>query len=43
MNLFPKKLYPNLVLNSVKDLNFEELKKRGIKGVIADLDNTLAS
>ncbi|GFN30286.1 YqeG family HAD IIIA-type phosphatase [Paenibacillus xylaniclasticus] len=36
-----ERLLPNLRLNSVYDLDFEALVRRGIKGIITDLDNTL--
>ncbi len=35
-------LYPNVLLNSVKDLTPEFLSQYGIKGIIFDLDETLA-
>ncbi|HHX77477.1 MAG TPA: YqeG family HAD IIIA-type phosphatase [Firmicutes bacterium] len=34
---------PDLVLDSIYDLDLELLKKRGIKGIITDLDNTLVA
>ncbi len=36
-----KKLTPNLILDSIYDLDLSLLQKNGIKGIIADLDNTL--
>jgi len=36
-----ERLLPNLRLNSVYDLDFEALARRGIRGIITDLDNTL--
>lgn len=36
-----KKLIPDLHANSIYEINFDELKGRGIKGIITDLDNTL--
>ena len=36
-----KKLCPNSQANSILDLDLEELKKVGIRGIIFDLDNTL--
>lgn len=36
-----KKVTPDLVLNSIYDLDLAFLKKKGIKGIITDLDNTL--
>ena len=36
-----KRLYPKLYLKSIFDLDFEKLKKNGIKGIIFDIDNTL--
>jgi uncharacterized protein len=36
-----KKLLPDLHVNSIYDIDMEALKKRGIKGIITDLDNTL--
>ncbi|UMZ73992.1 YqeG family HAD IIIA-type phosphatase [Natranaerofaba carboxydovora] len=38
-----KRLYPDLYLNSIYDIDFEKLKKNGIKGLITDLDNTLVA
>ena len=38
-----KKLYPDLLLNSIYDLNIALLQEKGIKGIIADLDNTLVA
>ncbi len=38
-----KKLYPDLLLNSIYDLNIDLLRGKGIKGIIADLDNTLVA
>lgn len=34
-------LYPNLYLNSVKEITQELLSEKGIKGIILDVDNTL--
>lgn len=36
-----EKLLPNLHVDSVYDINLQELKQRGVKGIITDLDNTL--
>lgn len=36
-----KLLAPCLVVNTLYDINLEELKKRGICGIVFDLDNTL--
>lgn len=36
-----RKLYPKLYLGSIFELDLEELKKEGIKGLIFDIDNTL--
>ena len=36
-----KKLLPSLHVNSIYDINLDDLKHRGIKGIITDLDNTL--
>ena len=36
-----KRFSPDLVLDSIYDLDLRKLKKRGIKGIITDLDNTL--
>ena len=36
-----KKLSPDLILDSIYELDLEKLKKRGIRGIITDLDNTL--
>jgi len=37
------RLKPDLYLNSVYDLNIDELKARGLKAIIVDIDNTLVS
>jgi HAD superfamily phosphatase (TIGR01668 family) len=34
-------LCPNLILNSILDLEYNKLKELGIKGIIFDLDNTI--
>jgi HAD superfamily phosphatase (TIGR01668 family) len=34
-------LCPRLYVNSVHQINLDDLKKEGIEGIIADLDNTL--
>ncbi|ERN54678.1 MULTISPECIES: YqeG family HAD IIIA-type phosphatase [Alkalihalophilus] len=36
-----KNLLPNKYVKSIFEINLEELKEAGIKGVITDLDNTL--
>lgn len=36
-----KKLYPTEYITSVYDLELDELKKQGMKGIIFDIDNTL--
>jgi HAD superfamily phosphatase (TIGR01668 family) len=38
-----KKLCPKHQMNSVLDLDLSDLKKRGIQGIIFDLDNTLVA
>lgn len=35
------KLYPDIYLENVKEINMELLKKHDIKGLILDIDNTL--
>ncbi|MEW6621698.1 MAG: YqeG family HAD IIIA-type phosphatase [Bacillota bacterium] len=35
------RLKPNLYINSIYHLDFKKLCKRGIKGIIVDLDNTI--
>ncbi len=37
-----KRFYPKEYVNSVYEINFENLRKQGIVGLIFDLDNTLA-
>ncbi len=32
---------PDLMLNNLTELGFSDLKKRGIKGIVLDVDNTL--
>ncbi|MEW9667314.1 YqeG family HAD IIIA-type phosphatase [Ammoniphilus sp. 3BR4] len=39
--MFLKKLLPSLHVDSIYDIDLQALKKRGIKGIITDLDNTL--
>lgn len=39
----PNKLYPNKTADSVLDITAEFLTKKGIKGIIFDIDNTLAA
>lgn len=39
--MFLKKLLPSLHVNSIYDIDLWELKRKGIKGIITDLDNTL--
>ena len=34
-------LYPDLYINNVKEIEYEFLKERNIKGLILDVDNTL--
>lgn len=34
-------LYPNEIYNKIEEINIEELIKKGIKGIILDVDNTL--
>lgn len=36
-----KKLLPDLHVHSIYEIDVAELKKKGIKGIITDLDNTL--
>ncbi len=38
-----KLLYPDLYLESIYELDFDKLAQRGIRGLIADLDNTLVA
>lgn len=35
------KLYPKIYVASLFDINLEDLKKRGIKAILFDIDNTL--
>jgi uncharacterized protein len=39
--LFLTKLIPSLHVYSIYDIDFDALKRRGVKGIITDLDNTL--
>ena len=41
MSMMLKRLYPALHLKKLADLTPDDLKKRGLKGVMVDLDNTL--
>ncbi len=36
-----EKFYPDLMLDGVWDIDLDSLKKKGIKGLILDIDNTL--
>lgn len=36
-----EQLLPNMRVNSVYDINLDELAARGVRGIITDLDNTL--
>lgn len=36
-----ERLLPNMKVNSVYDINLDELAARGVRGIITDLDNTL--
>jgi len=36
-----KRFYPDEYLDSVYSINFDDLKKKGYKGVLFDIDNTL--
>lgn len=36
-----EKLYPDIILQSIHDLDTDYLKEEGISGIILDLDNTL--
>ncbi|WP_168120606.1 YqeG family HAD IIIA-type phosphatase [Paenibacillus sp. HB172176] len=36
-----ERLLPNMRVNSVYDINLEEIASHGIRGIITDLDNTL--
>ncbi|WP_371371405.1 YqeG family HAD IIIA-type phosphatase [Sporomusa aerivorans] len=36
-----KLLVPGLAVNTLSDIDFAELKQRGIRGIILDLDNTI--
>ena len=40
MKLF-KRFYPDMKLNSVYEVDFDRLYKKGIRGLIFDIDNTL--
>lgn len=36
-----KKLYPTMYIKSIYEIDIEQLKEQGIKGIIFDIDNTL--
>ncbi len=38
-----KRLLPDQLVNTVFDIDLAELKNRGVRGIITDLDNTLVS
>ena len=35
------KLYPDTYLDSIDDIDFEMYYKKGIRGIVSDIDNTL--
>jgi len=37
------RFYPDLVVDSIRDIKFDLLKAQGIKGLILDIDNTLVA
>ena len=37
------KLYPDTYLDSIDDIDFEMYYKKGIRGIVSDIDNTLVS
>jgi len=42
MKGFLKKFYPSLYVDEISEIPLDVLKKKGIKGLIVDLDNTIA-
>ena len=40
-NYRPKHLIPDIEIGTIADISIAELKERGIKGVVLDVDNTL--
>ncbi|MDP4180220.1 MAG: YqeG family HAD IIIA-type phosphatase [Bacillota bacterium] len=38
-----EKFFPDLIVNSIQDIDLEDLKERGIKGLVLDIDNTLVA
>ncbi|NLJ48550.1 MAG: YqeG family HAD IIIA-type phosphatase [Candidatus Atribacteria bacterium] len=42
MKYFLKKFYPSIYVDEISEIPLDLLKKRGIKGLIIDLDNTIA-
>ena len=36
-----EKLFPDIYIKSIVELPIEELKKRGIKALVFDIDNTI--
>ncbi|WP_028561708.1 YqeG family HAD IIIA-type phosphatase [Paenibacillus pinihumi] len=36
-----ERLLPSIIVNTIYDINLDQLKTQGIKGIITDLDNTL--
>lgn len=38
-----KRLLPDQIVNTVFDIDLDEMKSRGVRGIITDLDNTLVS
>ncbi len=39
--MFLQKFVPDIYVDSIYDIDIDSLKKRGIRGIITDLDNTL--
>ncbi|HEY9061246.1 MAG TPA: YqeG family HAD IIIA-type phosphatase [Pseudobacteroides sp.] len=38
-----EKFFPDVIVDRVQDIDLEDLKKRGIKGIALDIDNTLVA
>ncbi len=38
-----EKYFPDVIVDKVQDINLDDLKKKGIKGLVLDIDNTLVA
>ncbi|KNY26717.1 YqeG family HAD IIIA-type phosphatase [Pseudobacteroides cellulosolvens] len=38
-----EKFFPDVIVDKVQDINLDDLRKKGIKGLVLDIDNTLVA